>query len=206
MSTKGMSVTAARLLLDKLSARGVRKVLVLHDFDVSGFSIFGTLGTDSRRYQFTNHVPLVDIGLRIQDIKGLESEPVTPQGDWEVRSETLRRHGATEEEINFLRTRRVEINALTSRELVDFIEAKLAEHGVIKLIPNDEVIENHARHVIGDIILEKAIAEVSKTLDEEVNATALPADLREQIERELKRRPAISWDDAVAWIIRKIMP
>jgi hypothetical protein len=77
---------------------------------------------------------------------------------------------------------------------------------VIKLIPNDEVIENHARHVIGDIILEKAIAEVSKTLDEEVNATALPADLREQIERELKRRPAISWDDAVAWIIRKIMP
>jgi hypothetical protein len=44
MSTKGMSVTAARMLLDHLAARGIEKVLVLHDFDVSGFSIFGTLG------------------------------------------------------------------------------------------------------------------------------------------------------------------
>jgi DNA topoisomerase VI subunit A len=49
MSTKGMSTTAARLLLDRL-ARRIDKVLVAHDFDVSGFSIFGTLGTDGRRY------------------------------------------------------------------------------------------------------------------------------------------------------------
>lgn len=44
MSTKGMSVTAARMLLDQLSKRGVKRILVLHDFDVSGFSISGTLG------------------------------------------------------------------------------------------------------------------------------------------------------------------
>ena len=45
MSTKGMSTTAARLLLDRLAPR-IDKVLVAHDFDVSGFSIFGTLGSD----------------------------------------------------------------------------------------------------------------------------------------------------------------
>jgi DNA topoisomerase VI subunit A len=38
MSTKGMSTTAARLLLDRLASR-IDKVLVAHDFDVSGFSI-----------------------------------------------------------------------------------------------------------------------------------------------------------------------
>jgi hypothetical protein len=32
MSTKGMSVTAARMLLDRLSDRGLKRILVLHDF------------------------------------------------------------------------------------------------------------------------------------------------------------------------------
>ena len=55
MSTKGMSVTAARQLLDKFGADPcLKKVLVLHDFDVYAFSIFGTLFTDTRRYRFTN--------------------------------------------------------------------------------------------------------------------------------------------------------
>ena len=78
MSTKGMSVTAARMLLDRLAPH-IRQVLVLHDFDVSGFSIFGTLGSSSRRYRFQNKVHIVDIGLRLGDIEalGLQPEPVT---------------------------------------------------------------------------------------------------------------------------------
>ncbi len=70
MSTKGMSVTAARLLIDRLTAEhpGL-KVLVAHDFDVSGFSIFGTLGGDTRRYAFENAVEVIDIGLRLADAR-----------------------------------------------------------------------------------------------------------------------------------------
>jgi DNA topoisomerase 6 subunit A-like protein len=77
MSTKGMSTTSARMLLDRLVERGVKRVLVLHDFDISGFSIFGTLFTDSRRYSFQNKVPAVDLGLRLCDVEamGLQSEP-----------------------------------------------------------------------------------------------------------------------------------
>jgi hypothetical protein len=104
MSTKGVSVTAARQLLDKLTEDGhLKKVLILHDFDAYGFSIFGTLFTDTRRYTFSNEVPVVDLGLRLSDVEelGLESEPYEVK-DWEARVETLRRHGATEEEIEFL--------------------------------------------------------------------------------------------------------
>ena len=68
MSTKGMSVTAARMLLDRLAPH-IDRVFVLHDFDVSGFSIFGTLGTSSRRYRFHNKVRIVDLGLRLTDIQ-----------------------------------------------------------------------------------------------------------------------------------------
>jgi hypothetical protein len=59
-----MSVTAARRLIDSLSGR-VDRILVLHDFDIAGFSIFGTLGTSNRRYRFdTKKLPIFDIGLR----------------------------------------------------------------------------------------------------------------------------------------------
>ena len=51
MSTKGMSVTAARELVDGYGQAGI-PVFVLHDFDKSGLSIAHTLGTSSRRYTF----------------------------------------------------------------------------------------------------------------------------------------------------------
>jgi hypothetical protein len=86
-SSKGMSVTALRELLDRLAARGIERIFVLHDFDVSGFSIFGTLGTSGRRYQFINRLKLVDFGLRLDDVDAmaLESEPVVNSGDWDKR-------------------------------------------------------------------------------------------------------------------------
>ena len=68
MSNKGLSVTASRKLLDHLILRGIEKVFVLHDFDISGFSIFGTLATSARRYTFANKVPLIDLGLRLSDV------------------------------------------------------------------------------------------------------------------------------------------
>jgi hypothetical protein len=51
MSTKGVSVTAARKLVDELSVRGV-PCLVLRDFDKAGFTIVHTLQADGRRYVF----------------------------------------------------------------------------------------------------------------------------------------------------------
>ena len=48
MSTKGMSVKAARLLVDRLHVA----LLVLHDFDQAGFSIIGTLRRSTRRYRY----------------------------------------------------------------------------------------------------------------------------------------------------------
>src|SRR5437870_3194229 len=102
MSTKGMSTTAARRLLDRLVNRGVEKVLVLHDFDISGFSIFGTLGASGRRYEFKNRVPIIDIGLRLADVEALrlDAEPVTIK-DFRARVDTLRAHGAMRDEITF---------------------------------------------------------------------------------------------------------
>ena len=42
---------------------------------------------------------------------------------WLSRVRTLAQYGATPEEIAFLRNRRVELNAMTSRQFVDHLEA-----------------------------------------------------------------------------------
>jgi hypothetical protein len=46
MSSKGMSVTAARMLADCICAKYNIPLLTLHDFDVAGFSIGKTIGSD----------------------------------------------------------------------------------------------------------------------------------------------------------------
>jgi Topoisomerase 6 subunit A/Spo11, Toprim domain len=76
MSTKGMSNTASRRLIDELSQRGVR-IFVLHDFDKSGFSILHTLRTDTRRYRFKSVPHVIDLGLTLADVQAmdLQSEP-----------------------------------------------------------------------------------------------------------------------------------
>lgn len=204
MSTKGMSVTASRMLIDRLASHGVT-VFALHDFDRSGFSIFGTLGTDSRRYTFDREVTIIDLGLRLADVQAmtLQSEPV-PYEDpiqWRKRAATLRRHGATPEEIEFLRTQRVELNAMTSRQLVDFIEAKLTAHGVAKLFPDDITLEEQTRRIIKHQLTQQALAKLSDKLAKRAETAKLPENLRDQIAQVFTKHPEMPWDEAVAHVI-----
>ena len=71
MSTKGMSVTAARDLVDTICGNHNIPLLALHDFDKAGFSIVGTLQRDTRRYSFRHDINVIDLGLRMGDIDGL---------------------------------------------------------------------------------------------------------------------------------------
>jgi hypothetical protein len=202
MSTKGMSVGAARLLLDRLARRGVERVFVLHDFDLAGFSILGTLGTSSRVHRFYHKIPITDIGLRGDDIGGLEAEPYHTAKNWVKVSATLRRHGATPEEIAFLqRGNRVELNAMASDEFVAFVERKFKLHGVKKLIPDDTVIERHARGLIEKRLTVKAVDRIRNQISKEAGEIALPEDLRTKVEAILAFRPAMPWDVAVAAVL-----
>ena len=204
MSNKGMSVTASRMLIDRLASQGVT-VFALHDFDRSGFSIFGTLGTDSRRYTFEREVRIIDLGLRLTDVRemDLQSEPAPGENpfQWRKRAATLRRHGATPDEIDFLRTSRVELNAMTSRQLVNFIEAKLAAHEVAKLVPDAATLERQARRVIEHRLREQALTKLSARIAKQAAAAALPENLAERIAGVFEQYPEIPWDEAVALVI-----
>jgi len=202
MSTKGMSVTAARLLLDRLAPL-IDRIFILHDFDIAGFSIFGTLATDGRRYVYKNAVNMIDLGLRLADVErmALQSEPVQVK-DWPKRRVTLAKHRATHNEIAFLRDRRVELNALPSGRLVSFIEQKLAEHGVEKVVPATDIIEAHARRLIEQHLGELALDKIREEITAKAKSVRLPDDLKDRLREVLQRDPELSWDAALSCIVR----
>ena len=210
MSTKGMSVTAARWLLDRVAPQ-IKSVLVLHDFDMSGFSIFGTLTKSGRRYRFDNEVPIIDLGLRLDDISDLglseQAEPVPDieHSTWIKRSETAAQHGATPDELQFLRKHRVELNAMSSDVFVGFIERKLAEHGVRKIVPDDWFLEQHARNVIVRKLLNDALDKLRPEAERKADAIALPDDLRRQVREALRYEPDLPWDLAVGDIAQQAL-
>jgi DNA topoisomerase VI subunit B len=208
MSSKGMGTTAVRTLVEELC--GEVKILVLHDFDKSGLSILGTLTRDTRRYKYARDPQVLDLGVRIGDVRewNLQSEEVHHKAD---PLENLQLNGATEEEVTFLRGdrwnlfkgQRVELNAFTSEQFVQWLEAKLIEHKVEKVVPDPATVEHAYRRAVSlrkyRAILEKAIDEVGA----DVSKIRIPEDLSERVKAEIARSPLESWDRAVEVLARR---
>ena len=195
------SVTAARKLIDVMCSRYNIPVFVLHDFDVAGFSIFATLAGDTGRYQFRNNINVIDLGLRLADVVelGLESESVslssTDPGKIRHR---LQRNGTTDAEIEFLlNERRVELNAMASGQLVEFVRRKLAEHGVAKVIPGKEWLDRAYRLAVRSERLLKVVEAAIKASTE--HNIMVPDDLAPHVKERLNNSD-LSWAAVVAEI------
>jgi hypothetical protein len=203
MSTKGQSVTAARELVERLCLRNVR-LLVLHDFDKSGFSILGGLRQSNRRHQYGygHRDNVIDIGLRLDDVNelGLEAEDAFDQGSEYQRRRNLKANGATPEEVEFLLERRVELNAMASDELVAWIERKLTQNGVKKIVPSKEKMGDLYRLSVEAQILEDSLSEAQQRAKAEAEQIEIPDDLHDRVAAMLQESPETSWDAAVAEI------
>jgi DNA topoisomerase VI subunit A len=197
-STKGMPVSALCDLLLRLKQQG-RKVYVVHDFDKSGFSIVATLRRGTRGSRGTGEV--VDLGVCVADIEGLERESVTYRGD---PRPNLRQNGATGEEIGILVQsggrgmyvgERVELNAMTSDQFIEWLERKLQTHGIKKVIPNNDALAAAYRRAI---FLQR-LQEKEEELREEIakQSITVPEDLVAEVSEALKDKPELAWDEAV---------
>jgi 5S rRNA maturation endonuclease (ribonuclease M5) len=197
MSTKGLPVKAACDLANALADKGVT-IYVLHDFDLAGFKIVKTLREGTRMASGTD---VEDIGLRFEDIGELESESVEYRQQADPK-DYLEECGATPEEREFLVEdehgggwigQRVEINAMTSDELIDWLEEKFEEHEVKKVIPDKKTLTSayyRAKYLRG------IEAEIQKLKKANKSGKA-PSNLREKIEEMIGEDSEISWDDAI---------
>ena len=193
MSTKGVSVTAARLLVDRMCSAHSIPLLVLHDFDVAGFTILDTLRRDTRRYQFESDFEVIDLGLRLADVQamGLQSEgAASSKSSADAIRARLRNSGATPEECEFLVHQRVELNAMTSEQFVAFIKRKLAEHGVEKIVPSKQTLDKAYQLFERGRRLEEAFDKMATDL-ETADARA-PHDIEKRVSRNLEGAPDAS--------------
>jgi hypothetical protein len=200
ISTKGVSVTAARQLVDEICGGGDVPLLVLHDFDIAGFMIFGTLHRDTRRYQFLHTIEPIDIGLRLEDIGGLEREPAaaTKTGPTRLR-EQLAENGASPDEINILLHERVELNAMTSDALIAMIERKLKAHGIKKVIPDGQLLGETYRAFHRSNELREEFEELESQFKE--SKIKVPKDLKDRVHAVLEKHLDLRWDEGLRVVL-----
>ena len=212
-SSKGQSNVATRKLVDELSALGVT-ILVAHDLDIAGFTISHWLSHDNERYQFRNTPKVIDLGLRLADVErlGLQSEEQIHKQEKDPTEKFLEwgTDEVTEEEAAFLRGRhqswktwigrRVELNAMTSRQFIDWLEDKLQKARVKKVVPDAAVLGKAWHRAVWLEQVRKQIALVSTE-----PCMALPKNLEADLRRRLKRSPELSWDEAIVQIAEKYL-
>jgi len=207
-SIVGQSTTAARRLLDEMCGDHDMKLFFVHDLDLAGFDIIGTLQRDTRRFEFTNNIEVIDVGLRLDDVRrlGIEAsaEPAAGKGrkSWTALRHNLLENGATGEEVEFLRTKRVEINALSNPQLIELIERALQKHGIEKVVPDDEMLAKTYRFFVKAEKIAAVFAAAEEEDPDDDGGGAAPPNLAEKVKAVLKKRPSVSWDAAVAEIAR----
>jgi hypothetical protein len=202
ISCKGQSVAAARKYVDHVCRiLGGVPLFVVHDFDKFGFEISQRLTTLSDhaiekglvKYRFKNKINVIDVGLRLTDVEryNLKSEHFDFKGHFAADSIT------TEEERAFLRSnRRVELNAFTAPDFIEWLEKKLSKHLPGRLIPSDAVLADAYRRALAIARINQAIEEVTEEAIEFARSAKIPKSLRRQLKKDLGDTSG-AWDQVL---------
>ncbi len=195
LSTKGISAIAARDLARELDA----PCFTLHDMDKNGFVM-------SAGFPFAT-----DLGIRAEDIEDWELEP-EPQYHKNPRKTyaNLVRKGATPKEAEFISEgQRVELNMFTGDQLIRYVENKLREHGVEKVMPDKATLADaweraHVAFRMNELIKGTWPGRRPVEVDLHADIPPVPDDLEDQI-RELWDQDydneALPWDGALLSLV-----
>jgi hypothetical protein len=198
-----MSVTASRQLVEQLCARHRIPLLLLHDFDKSGFSIAATLQRDTSRYRFNRSFKIQYLGLRLEDVDGMEAEEVTHSASDEAVAANLKKNGATKKDVEFLLSQRVELNAFASDELVAFIERKLDALGIKKVVPDNATLKAAVHLARTKALVNEQTEALIKQALEDAEQMAAVSDLPSRVRALLDEHRKLSWDEAIALIVEE---
>ena len=143
---------------------------------------------------------------------GLESEHQHhPKGHKRALIANLRENGATDADIAFMfadfdatrSTRRVELNAMTSPQFIAFVERKLKQHGIAKVVPGNDKLADAYRLFARSQAAERIVRRELKKLKGDA-AVEVPPDIETQVRQHLARRPKDRWDAAVQRIATRL--
>jgi len=147
--TSGFTTEAGRDMLIKAQSWGL-DVCVLHDYDVAGLQIYDTLTRPTKRLDtYLVGSQLYDLGLNWEVITEIrESRDMTPEpvhlNKAHVTSlgNMLDEGLISGEEYDLLRDSRIELNQLTPKELLEWLEKRLDSLGLWKTIPEQTTLDD----------------------------------------------------------------
>ena len=211
MSSKGFSTRAARDLIDKLVEHDEPvEVFCVHDADASGTMIYQTL-QEATRARGARKIRIINLGLEPWEAieMGLEVETLEEGTKRKPVANYVSEQGDNWED--WLQTHRVELNAMTTPQFIEWLDEKMADHGDGKLIPPDHVLEQE----LADRIESKVRAAITERLlceaklDEQVAAAVAKirtpdgAKLARNTAKLFKRQPDAEWRDHIEAVARK---
>jgi len=142
---------------------------------------------------------VIDLGLRLSDVEelGLDAESAFDQGsEFSIRS-NLRKNGAKPEEIEFLLDQRVELNALPSDQLIEWVECKLKDNGIGKVVPDKDVLSDAYQRIRAAICVERKVEDLIEEAKNEIDEAVVPEDLEQRVRHALDDDPTLPWDKAI---------
>jgi hypothetical protein len=98
-------------------------------------------------------------------------------------------------------TRRVELNAMTSPQFVSFVERKLRENGIAKIVPGEDLLSKAYIGMERGRCLEEAVAKLDD--EDDTDDDEPPTDHERRVREMLEKRPALRWDAAVQALVDK---
>jgi hypothetical protein len=144
MSSKGFASRAARDVLDLLGETDEELLFFcVHDADAAGTMIYQALQEETMARP-AREVKIVDLGLQPWEgiAMGLPVESPERKGRQPVaRYVSERDDGA--EWVEWLQHDRIELNAMTTPQLIAWLDRKMEEHGRGRLVPPAEALADH---------------------------------------------------------------
>jgi hypothetical protein len=175
ISSKGFASRAVRDMFDLLGETDWDiEFFCVHDADAPGTMIYQTLQEETRA-RGARKVKVINLGLEPEEALGMGLEPEPIPGD---KLKAVADY-VTPEWQDWLQDYRVELNAMTTRQFIDWLDAKIAPYAG-KLVP--------PRDVLTDRLGER----VKKNLRDQVMSRILAeADFEGQVEREVEARAGL---------------
>jgi Glu-tRNA(Gln) amidotransferase subunit E-like FAD-binding protein len=90
---------------------------------------------------------------------------------------------------------------MPSDVFIAFVERKLAEHGIKKVLPETDQLEEAFRLFARGERIRQSVEEVIETLSDE--ETSVPSDLEKQVRAYLEDHPDEPWSAAVRHVVNK---
>lgn len=223
LTSKGYASRAVKDLFDLLGETDEEiQFFCIHDADSAGTKIYETLSEATRSHKGTkvkvtnlglDPWEALEMGLEVEAIKTGSKRKRAVAGYVEHGCDTWPRdYGYDELDwASWLQSYRVELNAMTTPQFLEWLEDKMETYGVGKVVPDEDVlisqIEKTREELLRDRVLQELLVNVgfedivTKALEDATDISSM-GDVVELVRGQLDEDLSSHWSDIVKRMVR----